>query len=178
MVTSVTLWYSIYVTSRDERLAWEWAGIAIALVIIPAILFIAYNLRRRAYTDSDVSVREHRFGLYFFIGICEILCLALLVNFSAPRILIACFATALLALMAISLINTRTKISVHAAASSACAMVFFLFSPQLGVIGGLASLGVGWSRVYLHHHTFAQVILGWTIAVTTVLLVFVLLLRV
>jgi membrane-associated phospholipid phosphatase len=173
IAASVTLWYSTYATTHDEQAAWRWTILAMALVLIPAILFIAYKLRRHDYTDADISVRQHRFGFYLFLGVCELLCLALLIYLSAPRILTTCFAASLLALTAISLINTRTKVSVHAATSSGCAAIFFLLSPHLGLLGGLASLGVGWSRVYLRQHTFGQVILGWTIAVASVLIIFV-----
>ena len=172
IVISATLWYSIYATTHNESEAFQWAALAIALVILPAILFIATKLRRREYTDVDVSVRQHRFSLFFFAGICELLCLALLVELSAPRILVSLFVAALLILTAISLTNSRTKVSVHAAASAGCAMVFFLLSPQLGLLGGLASLCVGWSRVDLGQHTFGQVVLGWTIAAASVLIIF------
>ncbi len=172
ILASVTIWYSIYATTHEARTAWEWAAVAIALVILPGILFIAYKLRRREYTDADVSVRQHRFGLYLFLGICQILCLAILIGFSAPHVLITSFAAGMLALVAISLVNTRTKVSVHAATSSGCALLLFLLSPPLGLLIGLASLGVGWSRIYLYRHTWPQVLLGWLIAVSSILVIF------
>jgi len=68
-------------------------------VIAPAILYIRRKLKRKEYTDADVSVREHRFSMYAFAGVCELVCLATLLIFGAPRILIACFFAAILALM-------------------------------------------------------------------------------
>lgn len=172
VVVVPTMIFSIYATTADLLRALSWTAVCVAYVIVPAILFIRWKLRRKEYTDADVSVRRHRFSIYAFMGVCELLCLATLIIFGAPTILIASFIAAILTLGVATLFNTQTKVSIHTAAMGGCTTVLFYISPILGVSFGLASLAVAWARIYLGHHTLLQVVLGWLIAVVSVILVF------
>lgn len=167
-----TMIISIYATTSDWVAAVGWSALCVAFVIAPAILYIRRKLKRKEYTDADISVREHRFGIYAFAGVCELLCLATLLIFGAPKILIACFFAAILALLAGTLLNTQTKISAHMAAMGGCAAVLFYVSPGLGILMVAASIVVGWARIYLKQHTLGQVILGWSVAIVSVFFVF------
>lgn len=57
------------------------------------------------------------------------------------------------------------------AAMGGCTAVLFYISPVLGILMVIASLAVGWSRIYLKQHTLAQVVIGWGVAVASVVLV-------
>ncbi len=172
VVVVPTMIVAIYSATLNWEAALGWTALCVAFVIVPAILFIARKLRRREYTDSDVSVRQHRFGIYLFAGLCELICLAVLIEFGAPRILVACFFAAILALVIGTLVTTKTKISAHAAGMGGCTAVLFYISPVLGLALGVATLAVGWARIYLRQHTLGQVIGGWAIAVASVIIVF------
>jgi membrane-associated phospholipid phosphatase len=172
VVVVPTMILSMYFTTRSWYTAVQWTIISFAFVIVPAILFIVRKLRRREYTDADVSVRQHRFGIYIFAGLCELLCLAVLIHFDAPRILIACFFAAILTLVVGTLATTKTKISAHAAGMGGCTTVFLYVAPAIALAFAVATLAVGWSRIYLKQHTLLQVALGWAIAVASVLTVF------
>lgn len=163
---------SMYATTGNLIGAIGWSALCAGFVIAPATLYLRRKLKRKEYTDADVSVREHRFGIYAFAGVCELLCLVILVVFGAPQILIACFLAAILTLVISTLLNTRTKVSAHMAAMGGCTAVLFFVSPVLGILMVLASIATGWSRIYLRQHTLAQVIIGWSIAVASVLVVF------
>lgn len=71
-----------------------------------------------------------------------------------------------------ALINTQTKVSVHMAGMGGCTAVFFYIAPVLGIFMMVASIAVGWARVYLRQHTLGQVVIGWGIAVMSVILTF------
>ncbi len=167
-----TMIISMYATTGDLIGAIGWSALCVAFVIAPAILYIRRKLKRKEYTDADISVREHRFGIYLFAGLCELLCLATLLIFGAPRILIACFFAAILALVVGTLLNTQTKVSAHMAAMGGCTTVLFYLSPVLGVLMIFASVAVAWARIYLRQHTSGQVTIGWTIALASVIIVF------
>lgn len=167
-----TMIIAIYATTFDWLAAIGWTALCVAFVIAPAILYIRRKLKRKEYTDADISVREHRFGIYAFAGVCELLCLAILVIFGAPKILIASFFAAILALVIGTLLNIQTKVSAHMAAMGGCTAVLFSLSPMLGVLMIAASIAVAWSRLYLNQHSLLQIILGWTIAVLSVIVVF------
>lgn len=163
---------SIYMTTGDLPAALGWTALCVAFVIAPATLYIRRKLRRKEYTDADVSVREHRFGIYAFAGVCELLCLATLLVFGAPRILIACFFAAIITLIAGTILNTQTKVSAHMAGIGGCTAVFFYLSPILGLLLLVASVAVAWSRLYLKQHILSQIVIGWIVAVLSVAIVF------
>lgn len=172
VVVIPTMILSIYATTSDWAGAIGWTAVCVGFVIAPAILYIRRKLKRKEYTDSDISVRQHRFGIYLFAGVCELLCLATLLIFGAPKILIACFFAAILALIIGMLLNTQTKVSAHMAAMGGCTAVFFYLSPVIGALMLLASLAVAWSRLYLEQHSVVQIIVGWLVAVLSVAVVF------
>ncbi|MBM3130608.1 MAG: hypothetical protein FJ009_18510 [Chloroflexi bacterium] len=172
VISVPTLWYSAYAMTHDAVGAAQWTAFFFLIVILPAIVFIARRVRSGAYTDVDVSVRQQRFGIYFFGGGCFILGLVLYILLGAPRILIACLLAAVVALAMGTLVTTRTKASAHAGVTAGCAAVLFFVSVPLGVFVSLAALTVGWARIHLRQHTPVQVILGWVIALVSVAIVF------
>ncbi len=176
VISVPTLWYAAYAMTHDAGTSAQWTGFFIVIVILPAIVFIAFRVRRGHYTDVDVSVRQHRFGLYLFGGGCFVLGTVLFAMLGAPRILVASLLAALVALAMGTLITTRTKASVHAGVTAGCAAVLLFVSLPLALLVCVAALTVGWARIYLHQHTATQVILGWAIALVSVAIVFPLLL--
>lgn len=160
-------------TTGDLLGAIGWSALCVAFAIAPTLLYLYRKLKRKEYTDADLSVREHRFGIYLFGGVCKLLCLATLIYFGAPQILIACFIAAILTLVLGTLLNTQTKVSVHMAAMGGCTAVLFYISPVLGILMLVASIAVGWARIYLGQHIPLQVLLGWVIALSSVVVIFV-----
>lgn len=167
-----TMIISMYATTPDWLTAFGWTAVCVGFVVVPASLYIHRKVKRNEYTDADVSVREHRSGIYLFMGIAELLCFITLVVFGAPQILIACFIAAILTLIMGALINTRTKVSAHMAGIGGCTAVLFFVSPVLGVLMLFASVATGWARIYLRQHTLTQVVIGWGMAVASVVVVF------
>ncbi len=172
VISIPTLWYAAYATTHDAAASTQWTGFFIAVVILPAIVFIARRVRRGRFTDADVSVRQHRFSLYLFGGGCLVLGATLFAMSGAPRILVASLLAALVALAIGTLVTTRTKASVHAGVTAGCAAVLFFVSFPSSVLGCAAALTVGWARIYLRQHTPTQVILGWAIALLSVAVTF------
>jgi membrane-associated phospholipid phosphatase len=172
VISAPTLWYAAYAMTHDAVASMQWTAFFIVIVIIPAIIFIALRVRNGQYTDADVSVRQHRFSVYFFGGGCFVLGLILFIHLGAPRILVASLLAALVALALGMLVTTRTKASAHAGVTAGCAAVLFFVSVPFSVLVIFAALTVGWARIYLHQHTPTQVILGWVIALVSVAIVF------
>lgn len=167
-----TMIVSMYATTGDLVGAIGWSALCVGFVIAPTLLYLRRKLKRKEYTDADVSVREHRFGIYIFGGVCELFCLATLIIFGAPQILIASFIAAILTLILGLLINTQTKVSVHMAAMGGCTAVLLYISPVLGILMVVVSIAVAWARIYLRQHTFGQVVIGFLVAVLAVFMVF------
>lgn len=172
VISVPTLWYAADAMTHDAAASTQWTAFFIVIVILPAIVFIALRVWGGQYTDADVSVRQHRFSIYFFSGGCFILGSLLFVLLGAPRILDASLLAAIVALALSILVTTRTKASVHAGVTAGCAAVLFFVSIPFGILVSFAAITVGWARVYLHQHTPTQVILGWVIALVSVAVVF------
>jgi len=172
VISVPTLWYAAYAMTNAAVASAQWTAFFIVIVILPAIVFIALRVRSGHYTDADVSVRQHRFSIYFFGGTCFVIGLVLFVGLGAPRILVASLVAAIVALAMGTLVTTQTKASAHAGVTAGCAAVLFFVSIPVSILVGVAALTVGWARIYLHQHTPTQVILGWVIAVASVAVVF------
>jgi membrane-associated phospholipid phosphatase len=70
------------------------------------------------------------------------------------------------------LINFRWKISVHSASIASLSTLATLFFQSLGIALWLCAIIVGWARIRTGNHTPLQVLAGWGVALTGVLLAF------
>lgn len=132
------------------------------LMIVPISGWIFYKVKSGAFTDSDVSDRNQRKQLYFFIGASLIIYL-LFIYFRFDRVdWVLLYLLILLVTMQIS--NYFIKSSMHTALNIYVAALMFTVDSLLG-IGWLGiAVAVGISRVILKRHTWAEVISGASIA--------------
>lgn len=146
-----------------------WTALSFAIVILPLLTFLLIRVRAGRYQDMDVSIREDRHLLYGFSGISFILLIALLALLQAPLIVQRSLQAALLAVALGAVINRlATKLSLHALAMAGSSSILFSVSPLAGLILGVISLLVGWSRIYLRRHTLLEVVLGWLVGILAV----------
>jgi len=155
------------------RSALAWAALCAALVVVPALVHLHRKLRRREYSDADVSVREQRYGFYLFGAGCLVFCYAALRWLKAPAVLMAGFHAALLATAAAILANRFwTKVSIHAGVMAGVTAAVAHYSLPLALLPGVGTLLVTWARLVLKQHTLLQALAGWAIAVAAVATVF------
>ena len=163
----------LFVAQLFQGYAWfgaaAWTALCFMVVIAPVLLFILLRVRSGRYRDADVSVREDRSLLYGLAGGCFILLVALLASLRAPDIVQRTLQAALFAIAVGALFNRYVnKLSLHTLTVAGCAAVLIFVRPSAGTVLGLASLLVGWSRVYLTRHTLAEVFWGWIVGVLCV----------
>jgi membrane-associated phospholipid phosphatase len=132
------------------------------LLIIPIFSWIFWNVKKKRYTDSDVSDRKQRKSLYFFIAGSMISYLTF-VYLRYERIdWVLLFLLILLMVMQIS--NYFIKSSMHTAFNIFVAALMFTLNPFLGIIWLLVTILVGRSRIILKRHTLPEVLSGAAIA--------------
>lgn len=140
--------------------AWGWAGFLVGFTILVPTLFIVWLLRQGKITDFDVYVRKQRFWPYVISLSCGALTWVVMSVGGAPQMFLVLSGAAVGQGLTLFLINTRWKISAHAAGTAS----FAVLSWQLLGSGGLPLLLiiplVAWSRLRLHRHTFGQVVAG------------------
>ncbi len=150
----------------------KWALICILAQVVPPSLFFSYRMRQGAYSDEDVSNRRQRNELYAF-GLGTVLVgLLVLTPLGLPRPFVALLLCAFVIGVINSIVDLRWKISVHATAVASIATVTWLFAPMPGIALWLCALAVGWARVRTGNHTPLQVLSGFAVAASVVLLVF------
>lgn len=158
---------------KDVGQALFWTVLSICVIILPLTYVIYSRVRSGGYSDSSVSIREQRHGLYGLAGFLFIVLIAILVLGKAPRGFLAGTLAGGLALTTAFLINRRyTKISLHSMGISTCTAILLLTAPRLGMLLALFIPVVGWARIRLGHHTLPQVLIGFAVAVTCVFFVF------
>jgi hypothetical protein len=150
-----------------------WTILSIAIVLLPLTYLIYSGVRSGRYTDASISMREQRRSLYIAASLLFILLMAILWLGKAPVVLQACMAAAVLATVLGFVINARfTKLSLHSIAIAGCTTVMIFTIPWIGISMIVIMFLVAWARIRLRHHTPGQIFLGWTVAITSVVLVF------
>ncbi|MCQ4034757.1 phosphatase PAP2 family protein [Kaistella montana] len=132
------------------------------LMILPISIWIFWNVKNGNYTNMDVSNRQQRKSLYFFIigAILVYLLYDFFLNENTDLVMV--FLMILLLVMQIS--NYFIKSSMHTAFNLFVAALFFSINPKLGVIWFFITILVGISRVILKRHTIEEVVSGALIA--------------
>jgi len=127
------------------------------------ILFVIFR-RKGKILDLDASIKEER-TLPFIISVGFYLVgLVILIIFKVHIISIAFWFCYISNTLVTIFINKNWKISAHAmGAAGPLAVVTYLFGP-VALVFSLLVLLVGWSRIQLKVHNFAQVAAGILLA--------------
>jgi membrane-associated phospholipid phosphatase len=140
--------------------AWWWAAFLLTLSVGVPSGFVFYLVKRGKVTDFDVFVRSQRFWPYILSLVCGGLSWLVLAMGHAPRLMIVLSGASVSQGLLMFLINTRWKISAHAASTAGIAVIIWqiLGTPAAPVL--LVIPLVAWSRVRLGRHTLLQVVAG------------------
>jgi len=149
-----------------------WTAIIACIVLVPALILIAY-LRRR---DRHTYQRSARLPIYIVLWVSVLVCLGLTQAFEAPRALVASVATLAVWLpLQLTINSTVTKISTHVAVITGCVfgvLVLGRIEPLPLQIGALLLIPlVAWARLVTKNHTLLQVGLGFLVGGGCVLVV-------
>jgi hypothetical protein len=171
-ISPTIFWLVLYLKGASALESLGWTVVSLLIVIAPLLAAVIYNVRRGRFTDMDVSVREHRYGLYVLAIACFAPLIAILTLSGAPRIAIGCLYAAAFAIFVGATINRAlTKISLHSVTMAGCTAILFFVSPTAGLLFSPITLLVGWARIHLNRHTAGQVSLGWLVAVVCIAIV-------
>ena len=124
------------------------------------LAFVVACVEFGIFSDFDITKREQRPLFFLFAGLITSIYLLLLFIFNGPKALLIVIAAAILGIIAIDIINSRIKASVHVATLSA-----FMVSVGLIYKGPYLLLlflipVMGWSRVKTKKHTPLEATIG------------------
>lgn len=132
------------------------------MVVIPISIWIFWNVKKGKYADMDVSNRNQRKGLYFFIA--GALFVYLFYDYFINENIDLAIACLLILLLVLQLSNYFIKSSMHTAFNIFVAALFFATDPVLGSMWFAISVVVGITRIILKRHTPKEVFTGAFIA--------------
>lgn len=132
------------------------------LIIIPITVWIYWNVRTGKYTNVDVSDRNQRKGLYFFIEAA--LLLYIIYNYFINHTVDFVMLFLLILLLVMQISNYFIKSSMHTAFNIFVAALFFFLNVYIGILWFGIAILVGFTRIILKRHTIKEVFSGALIA--------------
>ena len=124
------------------------------------IIFFVIMLKKKKIINQDAELKEERTFPFLFGLSLLLIGYFLLRTFNIQPITLTFWLCYIINTMAIILINRTWKISIHALGIAAPLALFSFMGSWIAVPLLFLLFLVGWSRIYLKCHTFAQVITG------------------
>lgn len=124
------------------------------------IIFFVIMLKKKKIINQDAELKEERTFPFLFGLSLLLLGYYLLRIFNIHPLTLTFWFCYIINTMIIILINKTWKISIHALGISAPLALFSFIGSWVAVPLLFLLFLVGWSRIYLKCHTFAQVIAG------------------
>jgi membrane-associated phospholipid phosphatase len=129
----------------------------------PIILFVVLR-KRKKLVDLDASIKEERTTPFLISVGFYLIGLIILITFNVNIISIAFWFCYISNTLVTILINKHWKISAHAmGAAGPLAALTYIFGP-IALLFAIIVFLVGWSRIKLKVHNFAQVMAGVLLA--------------
>ena len=151
--------FLVYRSSGNISLALFWTGYTIVyLLLITA--FLLYGVRKKIFTDMDVSTRTQRPLLFGVTLIMVLLYLVGVVLLHGPALLVLLAAGVLVSIILVSIINTKLKISIHVATVATALFTCALVYRGISLLVLLLIPLVAWSRVRINRHTLPETVAG------------------
>ncbi len=134
------------------------------LVFLMALSFFAIiGVKKKIFTDLDVSKREQRPVMYLVSIICCAIYLASLFFLHGPYILYILTIGVIIGVSFLSIINRRIKASIHVAAITSLILpVAVSYGHYYLLLLFLIPLVI-WARLKTKRHTLPEIVVGGTI---------------
>lgn len=137
-----------------------WGGFAALLVTGVPLAYVAKGIKAGKWSDHHIADRTQRAVPLLIAAASVAVAAILLVLVRAPRDLIALVLAQLVGLVIVLVVSRWWKISIHTAvAGGFLGILVVLFGPW-ALLGLPVLAAVGWSRIVLDAHTWAQVLAG------------------
>ena len=145
---------------------WLWSAVYTLFAMVVPLAFLIWQFTHGHITDLDVHLREQRkASLLVTVAGFAVAWIALLLGSAHPFLTVLAL-TGVIQWLAIFLITTRWKISVHTASATGISLLLIrMFGSPTALV--LISIPlVAWSRIKLRHHTPAQTLAGICLGLT------------
>ncbi|HVF69265.1 MAG TPA: hypothetical protein VNA13_01735 [Xanthomonadales bacterium] len=149
----------VYEATGDTQVSIFWTAYTFIFLLLIAA-FVLFGVRRKFFTNIDVSNRQQRPLLFYFLLFIALLYLGGLYLLHAPRILFIVTVSMIFGIGIVSGINTKIKASLHVATVAALILGLTIGYGGYYLLLLLLVPLVGWSRVKLKRHTVSETVVG------------------
>jgi membrane-associated phospholipid phosphatase len=152
--------------------ALKWAGISLALTVVPVFIVAIYLVRRKKMDGLFDNTSRQRRGVYFISTALGAIGCGIMWGLHAPEILAVTFTAGLIEIVVFMGINFYWKISLHTAFTAAAATIVCIIYGVNAVWTLVLLPLVAWSRIELKQHSWQQVVSAALLAAGLVAAVF------
>lgn len=155
----------------DFALAFRWMLFSMAFLLLIGF-FMIVAVRRKVFSDLDVSRREQRPLLFVLIGSACFLYFLILYFFRGPAVLYIAVFGIFFGLVLISIINTKIKASIHVATITVLLLTIgILYDVHILLVGVFIPL-IAWARIKTKRHTLRETIAGASTGILLTLIMY------
>jgi membrane-associated phospholipid phosphatase len=129
--------------------------------IFPGLLYIVVKTKKGQFSHYHLLLKSERRIMLPILLLGFILSLLLYIITGSSFRLMQYMLISLTGGIGFIIISLFWKISLHAAVAMGCAALLLSHSPVLAISVAVLGALTGVSRIVVHHHTVAQVTLGW-----------------
>lgn len=161
----------VYWATDNSLYALKWTIFSMGFLLLIGI-FMLYSVKHKIFSDLDVSKREQRPLLFFFLTITSCIYLLCVYILNGPSVLYFGMLGVLTAILTIAIVNTRIKASIHVATVTAVVLTLGLMYniPAYAII--IIPI-VAWARIKTKRHTMQETIMGATIGSLLILCMYI-----
>lgn len=174
VLVTPTVFLIILASGESVATAISWSGYVLLIVLLVSA-YILIGVKRKIFTNFDVSKRSQRMYLFPVIIFAGVVYFLSLVYFNGPSVLLGAILYFIFAIAILSFINLKIKASVHVGSVTA-ALVGLVYSFGISYIFLFILIPVmAWARVKEKKHTpketLAGFIFGLVLALVSVFIV-------
>jgi len=159
LVTATLVTVMYYYTDTAAKF-WRGSLIGVALLVLPGLIYSASIWMKEGYVDLDLSNRQERIVPLMLSSLGALIGAYLIqTNLHNQKFVEMAFILVTL-LIALTVITTVWKISLHTAALSALVSLLVIFRGEAFAVGYLLLIPIAWARLTLNQHTRWQLVGG------------------
>ncbi len=152
-------YFLVFKSTHDSQIAWFWSLYTWVFLFI-FVMVVLIGVRKKLFSDIDVSDRKERPILYFAGGMLSLLYFYGLYLLQAPVVLFVTIIGIILGILIGGLVNMKIKTSVHVSAVSALFTAVSIVYKGYYIWLLLLIPVICWARVKRQRHTIQEVIAG------------------
>lgn len=156
---------------RDVPYSLYWIFYPLFFVIVVS-LFTLYGIKKKLFSDFDVTKRKERGPFYAFVIILTVIYVSILLLLNGPKSLVILGIGVLIGAIILEIINRKLKASVHVAAVAAFMCTLALLFGGLFLLLPILIPIVAWSRIHMNRHTLSEAVIGGIIGTSITLILF------